>query len=64
MGAWLESAHGRHRSRLSADYVIRVSMSGQSDSTQAGFAIGPQTMRRLGMLSAALFGDIYLDEDL
>jgi hypothetical protein len=48
---------------LSRHYLIRVWMLAFSDSTQGGFVIGPETMRRLGTLSASFFGDIYLSED-
>ena len=48
--------------RLSTTYLIRVWMFGASDSTQAGFVIGPETMRRLGLLSASFTGDIYMSE--
>jgi hypothetical protein len=48
---------------LSARYEIRVWMTAFSDSTQGGFVVDPVTMRRLGMLSAALFGTVYLSED-
>jgi hypothetical protein len=43
-------------------YSIVVWMFGSSDSGQAGFAVGPETMRRLGAMSAAFKPDIYLGE--
>jgi len=49
---------------LSKEFDIRVGMFGSSDSTQAGFFVGAETMRRLGLLSAAFVPDIYLSEDL
>jgi len=49
---------------LGKDYRIVVGMFGSSDSTQAGFWIGPETMRRLGLLHAAFVPDIYLSGDL
>ena len=49
---------------ISKDFDIRVGMFGSSDSTQAGFYIGKETMRRLGLLRAAFVPDIYLSEDL
>lgn len=49
---------------LSNEFDIRVGMFGSSDSTQAGFYIGTETMRRLGLLHAAFVPDIYLSEDL
>jgi len=49
---------------LSNEFDIRVGMFDASDSTQAGFYIGKETMRRLGLLCAAFVPDIYLSEDL
>jgi hypothetical protein len=49
---------------LGKDYRIVVGMLGFSDSTQAGFWVGPETMRRLGLLHAAFVPDIYLSDDL
>lgn len=49
---------------LSEKYLIRVWMFGLSDSDQAGFVIGPETMRRLGTLSASFTGDIYMTDYL
>jgi len=46
---------------LSADYRILVQMFAMSDSRQAGFWIGSETMRRLGLLHAAFVPDVYLD---
>jgi len=47
---------------LSEDFDIVIWMLGMSDSSQAGFAIGPETMRRLGLLHATFLPDIYLGE--
>jgi len=49
--------------QLSEHYAIRVWMTAFSDSTQGGFVIDQPTMRRLGLLSATLFGTVYLSED-
>jgi hypothetical protein len=43
---------------LAEDYSIRVWMYAQSDSSQGGFVIAQETMRRLGLLSAHFFGDV------
>jgi hypothetical protein len=48
---------------LAADYGIRVSMFAHSDSTQGGFVIAPETMRRIGLLSAEFFGTVWIDEE-
>jgi hypothetical protein len=47
---------------LSADYDIEILMFGSSDSGQGGLLIGPETMRRLGMLSASFVQTIWLPE--
>lgn len=49
---------------LTSDYDIVVTMFGASDSSQGGLYIGPETMRRLGTLSASFMQTIYLDEYL
>lgn len=50
--------------QISTDFEIVVGMYGYSDSGQAGFYIGPETMRRLGLLHASFWPDIYLAEEL
>lgn len=49
---------------LIPEYTILVRMFGLSDSTQGGFFIGPETMRRLGLLHAAFMPDVFLRDDL
>lgn len=49
---------------LADDFDIVIWMLGYSDSTQAGFLIGPETMRRLGLLHARFVPDIYLEDDV
>lgn len=49
---------------LSKTFEIRVRMLGFSDSSQGGFYVGPETMRRLGALHAAFVPDVYLGEEL
>ena len=56
--------HSETLATLKTDYDIRVSMFGISDSGQAGLVIGPDTMQRLGKLSASFWQDIYLAEEL
>lgn len=56
--------HADALGRLAKDYRIVVGMFGSSDSSQAGFWVGPETMRRLGLLHAAFAPDIYLSDDL
>jgi hypothetical protein len=50
-------------SALEKDYFIQVRMISFSDSDQGGFVIAPETMRRLGRLSATFFGDVLLSPD-
>jgi hypothetical protein len=49
---------------LGPDYKVLVRMMGHSDSAQGGFYIGPETMRRLGLLHAAFLPDIFLHDEL
>jgi hypothetical protein len=49
---------------LGPDYKVLVQMMGHSDSEQGGFYIGPDTMRRLGLLHAAFMPDVYLQAAL
>ena len=46
----------------SQGYKITVTMTGSSDSTQGGFYVGPDTMRRLGLLSASFSPSVWLDD--
>jgi hypothetical protein len=48
---------------LSEHYEIRIWMTASSDSTQGGFAINQETMRRLGLLSASLYGTVFVADD-
>jgi len=43
-------------------YAIEVLLFGSSDSGQGGLYIGPETMRRLGLLSASLIQTIWLSD--
>jgi hypothetical protein len=47
---------------LKANYYIEILMHGYSDSTQGGLLIGPETMRRLGTLSASFVQTIWLSD--
>lgn len=58
-----EPVAGRLRG-LGPDYQVTVRMLGFSDSTQGGFYVGPETMRRLGLLNAAFLPDVFLSDDL
>jgi hypothetical protein len=48
---------------LSERYEIRIWMRGSSDSTQGGFYVSAETMRRLGLLSASFSPSIWLTEE-
>ena len=48
---------------LSKRYEIRIWMRGSSDSSQGGFYISTETMRRLGLLSASFSPSIWLSEE-
>jgi Domain of unknown function (DUF4279) len=54
--------HAATLAALKANYDIEVLMFGSSDSGQGGLLIGPETMRRLGMLSASFIQTIWLSD--
>lgn len=48
----------------SEGYTMRVWMFGLSDSGQAGFVVGPATLRHLADIGATFSPDLYLTEEL
>lgn len=53
--------HAATLERLREQWDMAVWMFGASDSWNAGFVIGPATLRRLGAIGAPLYPDLYMD---